>query len=287
MIEIQGGRLSARVKPRGAELASLTDAEGREFLWQAGEAWPRHAPILFPIVGRLRDDRLRMNGQEYRMSQHGFARDSDFEVAEQRASSCRLVLTDSEATRAAFPFPFRFEVDYALREATLSIGFTVTNTGEGALPFSLGAHPAFRWPLPGARSKPGHRIEFEQTESEARRLRGGLLDPTPVPFPIHGHNLGLREELFREDALILPGCASRRLRYTAPGAPVIELAWQGFTDLGLWMKPGAEFLCIEPWAGHSDPVDFEGSFFDKPGVMALAPGEASTFSLRISLEEPA
>jgi galactose mutarotase-like enzyme len=278
------GEISATILAQGAELASLKDAQGREYIWQAGPAWPRHAPVLFPIVGRLAGDRLRHAGRDHGMRQHGFARDRRFAWVTQGEEACRLVLADDAGTRAHYPFAFRLELGYALHGATLTQDFSITNTGDGVLPASLGAHPAFCWPLPGARGKPGHRLEFEQAEeAPVRRLRDGLLSPEAEPSPVQGHVLPLGEHLFEADALILDRPASRHLRYTAPGAATVEIAWQGFAELGLWSKPGAAFLCIEPWHGFADPEGFDGEFIRKPGLMLIPPGESRRLSLRISL----
>jgi galactose mutarotase-like enzyme len=284
-VKLGSGDLSVVVKADGAELASLKDAAGREFLWQAEAAWPRHSPVLFPFVGRLRDDTLRIGHEVYPMGQHGFARDSRFELLEQGGSACRFLLVDSAATRAVFPFGFRLEVAYALHGASLTVTTTVTNPGEGTLPFSLGAHPAFRWPLPGAGGKAAHRIEFEQDETGPvwRLDANGLIDATPRPLPVHGRNLGLREDLFRPSAMILLNPASRRLRYLAQGAPGLEVSWQGFSHLGLWMKPGADFLCIEPWAGYADPAQFWGDIWAKPGMEMLGAGESRRYMWRVTV----
>jgi galactose mutarotase-like enzyme len=284
-VKLSSGDLSIVVKADGAELASLKDAAGREFLWQAEAAWPRHSPVLFPFVGRLRDDTLRIGHEVYPMGQHGFARDSRFELLEQGGAACRFLLVDSAATRAVFPFGFRLEVAYALHGPSLTVTYTVTNPGEGTLPFSLGAHPAFRWPLPGAGGKAAHRIEFEQDESGPvwRLDANGLIDATPQPLPVHGRNLGLREELFRPSAMILLNPASRRLRYAAQGAPGLEVSWQGFAHLGLWMKPGADFLCIEPWAGYADPAQFWGDIWAKPGMEMLGAGESRRYMWRVTV----
>jgi galactose mutarotase-like enzyme len=284
-VEIGTGALIARVKPLGAELCSLRDAAGQEFLWQAGEAWPRHAPILFPIIGRLNDDLLRLGEARHPIGQHGFARDQVFELVACDAAACRFLLRDNPATHAAYPFPFRVEVAYAAHESSLAIGYTVTNPGAAPLPFSIGAHPAFRWPLPGARGKAAHRLEFEQAETGPvhRPNSLGLLDPTPQPFPAQGRTLPLDDALFEGGALVLLAPASRHLRFSAPGAPGIEVAWQGFGQLGIWMKPGAEFLCIEPWAGHTDFAGQPTDFFRKPAIQVLEPGESRSFHHRISL----
>jgi galactose mutarotase-like enzyme len=284
-VKLGSGDLSVVVKAAGAELTSLKDRAGQEFLWQAEAAWPRHSPLLFPFVGRLRDDTLRVGHEVYPMGQHGFARDSRFELVEQGSAACRFLLVDSAATRAVFPFGFRLEVAYALHGASLTVTTTVTNPGEGTLPFSVGAHPAFRWPLPGAGGKAAHRIEFEQDESGPvwRLDDNGLIDATPQPLPVHGRNLGLREDLFRPSAMILLNPASRRLRYTAQGAPALEVSWQGFSHLGLWMKPGADFLCIEPWAGYADPAQFWGDIWAKPGMEMLGAGESRRYMWRVTV----
>jgi len=286
MIALSSANLSVAIKTMGAELASLKDQAGRELLWQAGPEWPRHAPLLFPIIGRLRQDTLWIDGVPHAMGQHGFARDHEFQLVERDAASCRMLLTDSETTLASFPFAFRLEVVHAVHGATYSTTTIVTNPGEGVLPCSVGAHPAFRWPLPGGGTKPAHRLDFEQDEPAPCYRPGaeGLLDPTPQALPLNGRSLGLREELFEAGAFVLLNPASRRVTYSAPGAPALEVAWQGYEQLGIWMKPGGEFLCIEPWAGHADIAGHETDVWNKPAMMMLAPGEARRFTWRVSIE---
>lgn len=284
-VTLSSGKVTARVKAAGAEPCSLRDAEGREYLWQAEPAWPRHAPLLFPIVGKLHQDRLIAGGQSYPMGQHGFARDSMFELLEHSATSCRFLLTDGPSTWAAYPFPFRLEVVHCVLGTSLVTNWTVTNPGETLLPFSIGAHPALQWPLPGSNSKLAHALEFEQDETcPMYRLDAqGLLDPTPHPLPLNGRSLGLREELFSVSAMILLNPASRHVRLSAPGAPSVEVAWQGFDQLGLWTKPRAGFLCIEPWAGYADIAGYEVEVWYKPGIQLLHPGESRRFLHRITI----
>ncbi len=281
---IAANGISAVVKADGAELCSLRDAAGREFLWQALPAWPRHAPVLFPIVGRLAGDRLRHDGQSYPLTQHGFARDRRFAWEACTPTGCRLRLEDDAGTRSRYPFAFRFEVAYAVSDAALSMTFTITNTGESVLPASMGAHPAFRWPLADGIPKTAHTLVFASAEpAPVRRLSGGLLLPDPVPTPIVGDTLRLDEALFDADALILDQPASRSVRYAAPGAPAVEVSWEGFAELGIWMKPGADFLCIEPWRGYASPVGFDGAFASKPGLLLIPPGEERAAMLRVAL----
>jgi galactose mutarotase-like enzyme len=280
---IQSGYLTAAIKPEGAELCSLCDAEGEEMLWQALPVWPRHAPVLFPIVGRLKDDTLRHNGRTYRLTQHGFARDHRFAWLNRTPSACRLVLHDDATTRAVYPFAFRFEVAYALEDDALVTTFTVINTGRETLPASVGAHPAFRWPLRDGIDKAAHVLEFDRPEpAPIRRLTDGLLGGTQ-PTPIRGSTLALDPTLFDADAIIMDQIASSSVRFTAPGAEAIEVAWDGFSELGVWMRKGGDFLCIEPWHGTASPVDFDGEFRDKPGLLLIAPGDRRALTMRIRL----
>ncbi|WP_441234190.1 aldose 1-epimerase family protein [Bradyrhizobium sp. 930_D9_N1_4] len=283
---IRSGGLSAAIKAHGAELCSLKDGSGTEFVWQAGTAWPRHAPLLFPIVGRLANDELRHRGKTYRMTQHGFARDSRFAWDAREASRCTLVLEDSEATRALYPFAFRLTAAYTLDDAGLDLTLTVANTGQETLPTSLGGHPAFNWPLRAGAPKESYALTFANAEaSPVRRLDGGLLRAATEPGPVEGTMLPLSESLFADDAIIFDRVASHAVRYAGRGAgPWLEMSWRGFRELGVWSKPsGAPFLCIEPWHGYASPAGFDGDFSDKPGLMHIAPGAEEQLSFRIEV----
>lgn len=282
---IASGGFSAAIRALGAELTSLRDDRGAEWLWQAGPEWRRHAPVLFPIVGRLAGDRLRHAGREHRLTQHGFARDRYFAWVRRDGNRCRLRLTDDAASRAAFPFGFVLELDYVLAGPRLTVTAILSNPDAEPLPCALGAHPAFRWPLPhGPAEKAAHRLVLERAEvGPLRRLRDGLLRPEPEPPPFAGPAWPLSPALFAGDALILPGLASRAARFEAPGRG-LTLSWEGYRDLGLWSKPeGADFLCIEPWYGMASPEGWEGDFVDKPGLMLLAPGESRRLAWSVAL----
>jgi galactose mutarotase-like enzyme len=155
---ISNGRVMATIKADGAELCSLKNADGQEVLWQAGPEWPRHAPILFPIVGRLKGDVLKHRGQTYPMTQHGFARDQRFAWTAREKTLCVLSLADSVESRAKYPFAFRLDVSYVVEGDELVIGYAITNTGDEMLPASIGAHPAFHWPLAEGIAKDAHSI---------------------------------------------------------------------------------------------------------------------------------
>ncbi len=277
--------LTACVKADGAELCGLRDANGVECLWPAEPAWPRHAPILFPIVGRLRNDTLTHAGQDYRLTQHGFARDRRFTWVERTATGCRLALSDDAQTQAMYPFKFRFEVGYSVAETSLEIRLTVTNTGDDVLPASMGAHPAFRWPLSPGVAKEAYSLTFAAEETAPLRgVADGLLTEPDRPSPINGRHLPLNEALFAQDALILPNPASRSVRFAAADGPALTLAWEGFSQLGLWSRAGGDFLCIEPWRGMASPPGFQGDFAEKPWLMLIPPGESRSAHLTITAQ---
>jgi galactose mutarotase-like enzyme len=282
---IENGDVTATVLAHGAELRSLKAADGLELMWQAGAEWRRHAPLLFPIVGRLKNDQLRHQGKLYPMTQHGFARDSTFKWIERGPSSCRLALTDSVETRARYPFAFRLAAAYGLRDAGLDVTLEISNPGVEMLPASLGGHPAFNWPLLPGLAKDSYRLSFPHDEpAPIHRLKDGLLRASPELTPIKDKVLCLSEKLFDDDAIILDAPASNAVGYAAESGPSLEVSWNGFRELGIWSKPGgAPFLCIEPWRGFASPADFDGEFTNKPGLMHIKPGETQVLSYRIAL----
>ncbi|NBC37711.1 aldose 1-epimerase family protein [Novosphingobium sp. FSY-8] len=283
-LTISSGALTARINPFGAELSSLTDAAGAEYMTDADPAfWTGRAPVLFPIVGGLAGDRYRLAGADYALAKHGFARRSAFDVVAHDAARAVLRLTDTAETRAAYPFAFALEMAFALEGATLRMAATVRNTGDGVMPFSFGYHPAFAWPLPGAEGRP-HTIRFAAEEpQDIRRLDSvGLLQGAGQPTPVVGRDLALDPALFDADALIWTGVNSRALTYGA-GEVALDIAFPDTPDLGIWQKPGARYICIEPWAGYADPVGHDGDLAAKPGIILLPPGQGRTFRMDVAL----
>jgi galactose mutarotase-like enzyme len=275
-------RLAIDVRAEGAELCSLKGRDAGELLWQAGPIWPQHAPNLFPIVGQLTGDLLRTAGTTYHLTRHGFARRRRFAWVERSANACTLELHDDAETRALYPFAFRLRIGYGLAGDTLTVTYRLRNPGEVVLPASVGAHPAFRWPLASGIPKDAHTLEFAVPEpAPIRRLQDGLLEPQAFASPIAGRMLALDEALFAADAIIMDRPASTSVRYTAPGAPAIDVGWDRFRNLGLWSKPGGDFLCIEPWYGYASPIGFDGPFEAKPGLLLIEPGGEEILTMRI------
>jgi len=277
---IGSGALSAVITAQGAELVSLVDSGGRELMWHGGPEWPRHSPVLFPIVGRLTDDTLLHQGKAYPLTQHGLARDQRFTWVERSETQAVLELSESAVTLALYPFRFRLQMIYEIADGTLSVTARIGNPGDAVLPCGIGAHPAFIWPLAEGIAKDAHRIEFgKQERGETLSVEGGLLGPA-IPLPGDGRTLALSDALFRNDALVIPDVVSPSLRFVAQDGAgkavrALTFAWRGYKDLGIWSKPtGADFLCIEPWFSMASPIGWQGEFLDKPGLMHLAPGES-------------
>ena len=281
LVTIASDALTAQVHPLGAELWSLRDADGREFMTDADPAfWTGHAPLLFPIVGALAGDRYRVEGDTFVLPRHGFARRMPFELAARDGDRVTFRLTDSAATCAVYPFAF------VLDGATLRMTATVSNPGARPLPFAFGYHPAFAWPLPGGAAKEAHRVVFEKDEPGALRVldaASGLVAPESRATPVKGRELALSPDLFAADALIWDDLASRALSYGADGGSWLDIAFPDMPMLGLWQKPGANYLCIEPWQGHADAVGFAGDFRERPGVVVLPPGESRAFRMDVTV----
>jgi galactose mutarotase-like enzyme len=241
--------------------------------------------VLFPIVGELAHGTYHLGGTTYALGRHGFAREREFAWTETRPESCTLVLRDDERSRAAFPFAFELTIRYAIVDDVFAITYAVHNPGTQMLPASLGAHPAFAWPLASGIAKDAHHLTFGCDEPEPiRRLTNNLLEPAPFPTPIRGRELALDPALFDADAIVMDRIRSSSVRYGAPGAPSVDVAWSGFEQLGIWSKPGGDFVCIEPWDGYASPADFNGDFCEKPGLMHVAPGQSKQFEIRIRIE---
>jgi len=284
---ISSGDLTATINPLGAELWSLRDRDGRELLTDADPRWwTGRAPILFPFVGRCRDDRYRLNGHEYAMPQHGFARRKPFSLLERCETRAAFRLEADAETRLAYPFEFSLEIAFELEGRSLAICARVANEGGTAMPFSFGFHPAFAWPLPYGEAAREHRIIFEKAEPAPLRKidrASGLIAAGASPSPVDGKVLIPTYAMFEGDALIWDQLNSRSLLWGAPASPNLRIAFEDMRWLGIWQKPGAHYLCIEPWAGMADPVGFDGDVWDKPGIMCLQAGETQAFGLNLSL----
>lgn len=286
-IRIATGALSAEISILGAELRVLRDEAGRDLLSDGPtEYWTGRAPFLFPIVGAVNGDRIHLDGRAYEMAKHGFARKSEFAVVDVEADRATFRLEANDATRARYPFDFRLDITHRIEGATLHMGAVLTNPGDVPLPASFGFHPAFRWPLPWGGERADHRLIFAEAEPDPiRRIdtATGLVLPDPVSTPVEGDMLAPRDGLFVPDALIFDRLRSRSVRFGVPGARMLRVDFPEMPLLGVWTKPGAPFLCIEPWHGLADPVGYEGEFREKPYVIEVAPGAERRFAIAVTI----
>ncbi|TAJ31259.1 MAG: aldose 1-epimerase family protein [Reyranella sp.] len=280
-VSISDSALRAEISAAGAELVRLQDRDGADLLWDGDPAfWTGRSPLLFPIVGEVKGNRLNVAGMAYEIGRHGFARTSTFTLVSSEPSRCTWRLEASEATRKQYPFDFCLDVTYAVRAGTLEMSAEVTNPGVVTMPASFGFHPALRWPLPYGKRRAAHEIVFDRDEpAPIRRPVDGLLSSATYPTPVRDRRLVLHDDLFKDGALVFDTLKSRgvvygeRLRVDFPDMP----------HLGIWMLPGAGYVCIEPWQGHASPQGFDGELADKPGIVTIAAGGSRRFAMSISV----
>ncbi|HTM76908.1 MAG TPA: aldose 1-epimerase family protein, partial [Devosia sp.] len=235
---------------------------------------------LFPMVGRAPNDRISIDGKSYAMGQHGFARRSVFELVEASATACRFELAASEASLQVYPFDFLLAVTHAVEGSAVTVTAEVTNRNHRLMPFGIGFHPAFVWPLPGATTDT-HGITLDNgAEPALLRLEHGLVQPRELPSPFQAGMLVLEHDLFEADALLFPQGAGAGLSYGCPGGPSIKFDWENLPNLALWTKPDAPFICIEPWHGMAAEVGGSDDLEARPYSDVLGPGVTARFSWR-------
>jgi galactose mutarotase-like enzyme len=286
VVQIASPALSAQINPFGAELWRLQDAQGRDLLWDGDPAWwTGRAPLLFPIVGRVPDDRYTHEGRTFELPRHGFARRRAFKVVRREATLARLRLAADAETRAVYPFDFVLEAEFEVQGTELRTTVSIANQGATSMPATFGFHPAFRWPLPDAGERGGHAITFEQAPGTLRRLDAtGFLGAERFAAPVQGRRLPLSDDHFVDDALIFEASPSRSLRYEGEGGPALAISWTGLPHLGIWTKLGAPYVCIEPWHGMSAQAQAPAALADRPDLLQLAPGASEVFSMTVRLD---
>lgn len=279
-MRLQNDLLDIDIKTFGAELASVKCKQSNyEYIWQADpEVWGRHAPNLFPIVGRLQQDTYKIGDTSYKLGQHGFARDNEFDVVKWNPNELEFQLKSSPDTWASYPFDFQFRIAYALEGNALTITYKVKNTGNDPMPFSFGAHPAFNTsPIDG------HRLRFEKEEEEnsdtvVQGIRTGQLRSV-----FQKDSIQLNNEIFDADALIFNKLKSTNIVLENSEAnKIVGIDFPGFPFLGIWAKPKANFVCIEPWCGIADKLDHNQDIFLKEGIRVAQPDQEMQESMVIT-----
>ncbi len=277
MTIIENNDLRVVIKAHGAELYSIRHKTHQlEYLWQGDAAfWGKKSPILFPIVGGLKDSRYVYEGKTYHLPRHGFARDKTFTIEQQSANKATFLLTSDEETLKNYPFPFELRVHYALKDNTLSVTYAVKNTGKGALYFSVGGHPAFNVPLVAETAYTDYRIELNAAETLGRYplSKNGLLELNPNPFLENTDNIPLHPSLFYEDAVVLKHSSAQSMAIVSDKTPHgLQMTFDGFPYFGIWAAKDAPFVCLEPWCGIADSVNTTHDLTEKEGINALVSG---------------
>jgi galactose mutarotase-like enzyme len=287
-VKIENRNLVVKVRSKGAELFSVINrTTGLEYMWSGDPAfWAKTSPVLFPIVGTLRDDKFIFDGNNYTLSRHGFAREMEFEVKQLAGDKAQFTLNSSDDSLKKYPFKFSLIVTYSLTDDFLNVEYAVKNKSNEDMFFSLGAHPAFKVPLINGTLYEDHYLEFNKSETAPRWPISdkGLIKQDPVPFLDHVKRIDLNKELFYEDAIVLKHLNSDIVSIKASThSHGIDFHFDGFPYLGLWAARNADFVCIEPWCGIADSASHDQNFMTKEGIEKIAEKSSWSRSFRIRL----
>lgn len=280
IITLSNDVINAQINTFGAELCSLKNNTNRDYIWEGNPTyWGKHSPVLFPIVGTLKNNTYNHNNKEYQLTRHGFARDMEFELVGKTSSSASFSIQSNSATLANYPFQFELQIQYIIVHSTLEITYTVINKDTTAIPFSIGAHPAFA--LPG--NFENYSLEFEKEEPlDYTLLENDLVSTQTETIVTNSNSVPLNYKLFERDALIFKKLQSNSLTILDKEKPLLKVNFEDFPNLGIWTKVGASFICIEPWFGYSDTTESNGNLFEKEGIVIL--NSEDTFQTKFSIE---
>lgn len=263
---------------KGAELVSVI-LDGEEMLHDGKTSWNRHSPVLFPIVGKLKNGKTLINGNEYEMGQHGFARDMEFE----KLSDNSYILKSNEETFKKYPFNFELYISYLVQANNLITKYKVRNTDNRKITFGIGAHPAFKCNYSNCELK----FEKEENNIEIYQLSDGLVVPEKIDTNkfIQNNVIKFNKDIFKNDAIIMKNLNSNKVYLIENGKQKIEFDFSGFKYLAVWSKPDAEFLCIEPWMNTADKTNSDGVFEHKEDIINLNPNEEFEIEYKIKFDK--
>ncbi|TAD86578.1 MAG: aldose 1-epimerase family protein [Bacteroidetes bacterium] len=275
MLTLQNEQLMATISPKGAELQQLIHrGNGINYMWGGGAQWPKHSPVLFPIVGALKQGTYQFGGNTYHLPRHGFARDAMFVAHQSSATQVVFTLQENAESLAVYPFQFQLSIGYQLNGATLSCTYGVHNPhSHHTLWFSLGAHPAFAVPLLAGQSYSDYYLQFNHPEPLLRhKLVDGLIGHQTEEIPAPEGRLSLSPSHFYEDAVVLKHLKSNHVTLASQhDGHGLHFSFPNFPYFGIWAAKDAPFVCLEPWCGIADGVNHEQDFTQKEGMEALPP----------------
>lgn len=280
LITITNNKISASIDSLGAELIRL-EKDNQNYIWTIDETyWNKTSPILFPIVGRLKNDTYSIENKTYELPRHGFARNFEFQIVNQTESSVVFVLESNSETLKNYPFEFQLQLQYKLVGNELIMKYSVENKSKVSMPFSIGAHPAFTI----EDSFSDYSLKFNQTEEFiSYELDNEQFSNSFRKINSENGQINLNYSLFEKDALVFKHLQSNKLTLLKKNEPVFSVQFEGFPYLGIWTKPNAPFLCIEPWCGLADNVNHNGNIFEKEGINLLHPQEIFSRRIKITL----
>ena len=273
--------LSLSINSKGAELNSLKNlATNREYMWDGNPAfWGKHSPVLFPIVGSLKNDSYHYNNKNYYLSRHGFARDFEFELIKSTSNSITFSLKQNPEISLKYPFDFELQINYELVKNSLFINYFVINNSDTEMPFSIGAHPAFSLP----NSFRTYSLDFEKEEDlVTHELEYNLFSGNTRPIILDKTKLPLDYSLFEKDALVFKTIESKSVTILEKNKPFLKVNFENFSSLGIWTVQNGPFICIEPWIGFADDSNSNNNLFEKTDIVILKPN--SKFKTSFSIE---
>lgn len=288
-VVLHNPQISATLQATGAELTSLFDVQqATEYLWQGDpNYWSGQAPLLFPIIGSLKNDTFIYNNTSYPMRQHGFARNAQFDLVKATRTRALFSLTSNAQTLEIYPFAFELHVGYNLKNRTLTITYEVINRDNKDIYFSIGGHPGFNCPLYPREKRSDYALVFDKKETSSLHLKPGKLrSGKMMPFLDQENTIPVTDTLFSKGALLFSGLQSQKIYLKNQNKTILSLKFKGFPQLGLWSAPteGAPFVCIEPWFGLTDPVYTNQQIETKEGIVKLPPGKlfSCQYSIRLT-----
>lgn len=278
MIQLENNSLKVSISEKGAELQEIFSKETQlDYLWSGdSQFWGKKSPVLFPIVGTLKNNSFHHNGNSYTLSRHGFARDMNFKITESKENRVCLTLQADQETLTQFPFLFKLNIIYELNKNQLSCTYEVINIDIKPMYFSIGAHPAFKVPLEPSYEFSDYQLVFSEKESAGKWpiSAEGLIEENPVSFFENTNEIALTKELFYGDALVFKHLQSNTIELkNSQSKHGFIFSWKDFPYMGIWSAKDAPFVCIEPWCGIADSVNATGELRQKEGMNLLVPGE--------------
>ncbi|MGB0429486.1 MAG: aldose 1-epimerase family protein [Bacteroidia bacterium] len=281
MVNLENEHIKLGIKTKGAELSSIYHKkQQREVLWQGHKTyWTGQAPILFPIVGELKNGKTQINGTEFKMTRHGFIKKMEADEIIEHQTSATFIFKSNTETLKQYPFEFTLKVTFEIDATCITNSFEIENHGPNTMPFNIGGHPAFALD----ENVENYCIVFEKEEKSSRHVldQKGLYSKETIPM-LNGNKLPLTKDIFNNDALVFKDLKSNQVSIeNNQGERLLQMDFKGWPYFGIWSKPNAPYVCLEPWIGCADTFDASGEFTDKEELIHLSPNQSISFNFSI------